>query len=172
MSHSNRLLKIAAIAASAIMVPLGLIHAQSSATVLKAADAQPLIPASVFYRGQTATTQLRNSGGVKFDDGYYVLAVLVDTGGYSTQVASKYQAYFITEIPIMIAGQNLPAGAYGVGFIANDKFVVTDLGGHDVFSVDSATDEGLKRPVPLQVMTDPNGGFRLYAGRRFVRFSR
>jgi hypothetical protein len=159
-------------AAAAIMAPLGLIQAQASGTVLKAADAQTLIPASVFYRGQTATTQLRNSGGVKFSDGYYVLAVLVDTSGYSTQVAEKYQAYFITEVPITVSGQNLPAGVYGVGFIANNKFVVTDVGGHEVLTVDFATDNDLKRPVPLQVMSDPGGGFRLYAGRRYVRFSR
>jgi len=36
-------------------------------------------PASVFYRGSRPTTQLRNSGGVKFADGFYVLATLVDT---------------------------------------------------------------------------------------------
>jgi hypothetical protein len=30
----------------------------------------------------------------------------------------------------------------------------------------------LKRPVPLQVMGDAGGGFRLYAGRKYVSFSR
>ncbi len=159
-------------AAAVIAAPLGAIRAQSSGTVLKAADAQKVIPASVFYRGQSATTQLRNSGGVKFSDGYYVFAVLVDTSGYSTSVAEKYQAYFITEVPITIGGQQLPVGAYGVGFIANNKFVVTDVGGHDVFTVDNATDSDLKRPVPLQVTTDAGGGFRLYAGRKYVIFNR
>lgn len=57
MLHSKRLLTMAGLAAAAIMAPLGLIHAQGSGTVLKAADAQTLIPANVFYRGQTATTQ-------------------------------------------------------------------------------------------------------------------
>jgi hypothetical protein len=149
-----------------------LIHAQSSGTVLKAADVEKVIPASVFYRGQSATTQGRNSGGVKFSDGYYVLATLVDTSGYSTAVASKYQAYFITEVPITIGGQNLPVGVYGIGFIANNKFVVTDVGGHDVFTVDDSADSELKRPVPLQVTTDAGGGFRLYAGRNYVTFNR
>jgi hypothetical protein len=36
----------------------------------------------------------------------------------------------------------------------------------------TGTDSGLKRPMPLQVMADPAGGFRLYSGRRFVAFSR
>lgn len=140
-------------------------------TVLKPADTQKLLPASVYYKGQSATTQLRNSGGVKFADGYLVLATLVDTSGYSTDVASKYQAYFITEVPIKIGGQSLPAGVYGVGFVAG-KFVVTDVGAHDVFTVSASEDAGMKRPMPLQVTADPAGGFRLYAQRRYVTFSR
>jgi hypothetical protein len=30
----------------------------------------------------------------------------------------------------------------------------------------------MKRPMPLQVTTDPSGGFRLYSGRRFVQFNK
>ena len=147
-------------------------YAQAGATVLKAADVQKIFPASVFYRGQTATTQLRNAGGIKFSDGYYVLAGLVDTSGYSTGIAAKYQAYLLTEIPIKIGGHNLAAGAYGIGFIANDKFVVTDLGAHDVFTVSSKDDASLKRPMPLEFLANPSGEFRLYAGRKYVVISR
>lgn len=146
--------------------------AQAGATTLKPADMQKLFPASVFYRGQTATTQIRNSGGIKFADGYYTLASLVDTSGYSTGVAAKYQAYLFTEVPIKIGGHSLAVGAYGIGFIANDKFIVTDLGAHDVFTVASMNDAGLKRPMPLQFTADPSAGFRLYAGRRYVTISR
>ena len=146
--------------------------AQGTAAVLKPADMQKFIPPSVFYRGQSAPTQIRNSGGIKFSDGFYVLAVLVDTSGYSTGVAAKYQAYFITEVPIQLGGQSLATGAYGIGFIDGDKFVVTDLGGHDLLTVASATDNDLKRPTPLQIATDTGGGFRLYAGRKYVVLSR
>ncbi len=86
-------------------------------TVLTAAEATKLLPASVFFRGQSATTQLRNSGGVKFADGMFVLAMLVDTSGYASDVQQKYQAYFITEEAIKIEGHELPAGIYGVGFL-------------------------------------------------------
>lgn len=141
-------------------------------TVLKPADMQKLLPASVYYKGQSATTQLRNSGGVKFADGFYILATLVDTSGYSTDIQAKYSAYFIAEVPIKVGGESLPAGVYGVGFIAGDKFVVTDVGAHDLLTVNSGNDAGLKRPMPLQVTTDPAGGFRLYSGRRYVVFSR
>jgi hypothetical protein len=155
-----------------VMMAPGAMKAQGSDTVLKPADTQKMLPASVYYKGQSATTQLRNSGGVKFADGFYLLATMVDTSGYSSDVSSKYQGYFITEVPIKIGGANLPAGIYGMGFVSGDKFVITDVGAHDVLTVTSANDEGLKRPMPLQVVADPAGGFRLYAGRKYVIFIR
>jgi len=50
---------------------------QSGGTVLKPEDMQKLLPSTLFYGGQTATTQLRNSGGIRFSDGKLVLAALV-----------------------------------------------------------------------------------------------
>lgn len=164
--------------AAAIVVAWGVLvlavslQAQGNGTILKPADVQKLLPSAVYYKGQSAPSQLRNSGGVKFSDGYYVLATLVDNSGYASDVAAKYQAYFVAEVPLKIGGQNLPAGVYGVGFIGGDKFAVTDIGAHDVFSVSSSTDQEMKRPMPLQVTTDAGGGFRLYAGRRYVQFNR
>jgi hypothetical protein len=168
------ILKLAAAGAVTVAMmaaPLA-VKAQGGDTVLKPADMQKLLPASVYYKGQSATTQLRNSGGVKFADGSFVLATMVDTSGYSTSVAAKYQAYFITEVPLKVGGQSLPAGIYGVGFVADNNFVVTDVGAHDVLTVNTSDDAGLKRPTPLQVIADPAGGFRLYSGRRYVVFTR
>lgn len=151
----------------------GWVAAQSGGnTVLKPADVEKLFPATVYYDGQSAPTQLRNSGGVKFADGHYVLASLVDTSGYSTGVAAKYQGYLIAEVPLKIEGRLLPAGAYGFGFIDGDRFVVTDLGGKDALTAHSTKDTALTRPRPLEVTDDPAGGFRLYAGRSYVHFSR
>ena len=171
---SSAILKWAAagvMAATMMAVPAAML-AQGSNTVLKPADLQKLLPASVYYRGQSATTQLRNSGGVKFADGYFVLVTLVDTSGYATDVQSKYQAYLVAEVPIKVGGENLPAGVYGVGFVGGGKFLVTDVGAHEVLTVKSGEDAGLKRPMPLQVVADPAGGFRLYALRRYVSLSR
>jgi hypothetical protein len=95
----------------------------------------------------------------------------VDTSGYSTGIQAKYQAYFITEVPLKVGGQSLAAGIYGVGFVG-DKFVVTDVGAHDVLTVAAFEDAGLKLPRPLQVAADGAGGYRLYAGRKYVTFSR
>ena len=168
----NGIWKVAAagMVAVAMMAP-GMSQAQGGATLLKPAEIEKLLPASVFYRGQSANTQLRNSGGVKFADGYFVLTTLVDTSGYSTGIQSKYSAYFIAEVPITVGGQSLPAGAYGIG-IVGDKLVVTDVGAHDVLSVAVAEDASLKLPLPLQVTADPAGGFRLYIARKYVVSSR
>lgn len=164
-------LAIAALGLATLAVPAAM-TAQQGDAVLKPADTAKLLPEKVYFRGQSATTQVRNSGGVKFSDGFFVLATLVDTSGYSTDLQSKYQAYFITEVPIKIGGESLPAGVYGVGFLAGGKFVVMDVGARDVLTVSSATDAGLQRPRPLQVTADPAGGYRLYAGRSYVSFGR
>jgi len=171
--HANSKLAAAVIVAVTVMAAPGSIWAQAGGdTVLKPADTQKLLPASVYYRGQSATTQLRNSGGVKFADGHYMLATMVDTSGYSTDIQAKYQAYFITEVALKVGGQDLAAGVYGVGFIGDGKFVVTDVGAHDLLTVATGDDAGMKRPMPLQVVADPGGGYRLYSGRRYVSFSR
>src|SRR5258708_5474430 len=68
--------------------PLRPLHAEKADTppaagkevVLKAADISPKIfPERVFFRGQSAQVQFRNSGGVHFADDLYVLAGIVDS---------------------------------------------------------------------------------------------
>lgn len=162
---------VAGVLAAAVAAPAAML-AQGGGAILKPVDTEKLLPSHVYYKAQSAPTQLRNSTGVKFSDGYYVLATLVDTSGYSSDVASKYQAYFIIEVPIKIGDQSLPAGVYGIGFLPGNKFVVTDVGAHDVFTATSTNDADLKRPMPLQIIADPAGGYRLYAGRNYVAFSR
>src|SRR5271169_5607273 len=143
----------------------------SDAGVLNAVDAAKVIPATVFFRGQVASVQARNSGGVKLPDGMLVLCALVDTSGYSTAVQQKYQGYFITEVALDINGQKLKPGAYGVGFIEGSKFIVMDLGAHDLFTVGSKHDAELKRAMPLQVLDDTTPDrYRFYINRNYVVF--
>ncbi|HXM98852.1 MAG TPA: hypothetical protein VN982_10285 [Candidatus Dormibacteraeota bacterium] len=142
--------------------------------VLKAADISPKIfPERVFFRGQSAPVQFRNSGGVHFADDLYVLAGMVDSSGYSTGIREKYQAYLLNEVTLEIAGQTLKPGAYGFGFLTGGKFVVMDLGANDLLQAASQHDAEMKRPVPLQVLaTATAGSYRLYAGRDYVEFRR
>jgi hypothetical protein len=147
--------------------------AEGKEVVLKAADITPKIfPERVFFRGQNAPVQFRNSGGVHFADDLYVLAGMVDSSGYSTAIKEKYQAYLLNEVTLEIAGQTLKPGAYGIGFLTGVKFVVMDVGANDVLQAASQHDAEMKRPMPLQVVAAAAGSYRLYAGRDYVEFRR
>jgi hypothetical protein len=142
------------------------------ASVLNAEETAKIMPASVFFRGQSASVQGRNSGGIRFGDKSLMLVSLIDTSGYSSQVQEKYQAYLITESAVDIDGHRLAPGAYGCGFLSGDNFIVMDLGGHDLFTAHSTHDVDLRRPSPLQVVVSPTvpGDYRLYAGRNYISF--
>ena len=136
------------------------------AGILSGDEVKKVVPSTFFYRGQNASAQLRNSAGIRTGEKKYVLVGLVDTSGYASNVAQKYQGFFITEVKVKIEGTELAPGEYGFGFTA-DKFVVTDAGANDVLSVSFKTDDGLKRPVPLKISQD-GSAYRLYAGRKYV----
>ena len=147
------------------------------ACVLKPADMSSVMPAQVFFRGQSATVQMRNSGGVRYADGMFTLMALVDTSGYSSGIQQRYQAYLITEVPLQLGdggdARKLVPGAYGVGFIQNDRFVAMDLGAHEQLNVGSHHDAELHRPMPLQVVDTPTAEtYRFYEGRSFVTLRR
>jgi hypothetical protein len=56
--------------------------AAAKEVILKANDiTTKIFPDKVFFRGQVATVQMRNAGGVHFADDLYVLAGLVDISG-------------------------------------------------------------------------------------------
>jgi hypothetical protein len=135
--------------------------------VVSAEDIKRVVPPSYFFRGQSAAVQLRNSAGFRTADGKFVLAGLVDTSGYSTDIAEKYQGFLITEVKLSIEGSELPPGEYGFGFSKEGKFLVMDVGANDLFSVASHLDENLPRPVPLKIVAD-QGSYRLYAGKKWV----
>ena len=148
------------------------VAAAGTESALKPSDiTSKIFPEQVFFRGQVAPVQMRNTGGVHFSDDMFVLAGMVDSSGYSTAIRQKYQAYFITEVALEVGGQKLSPGAYGIGFVTGDKFIVMDLGAHDLLQVDTAKDAEMKRPVPLQIVGS-GGKYRLYSGRNYVEFAR
>src|SRR5215469_8691875 len=86
----------------AVFCGVGFAQQSKPAGVLPTAEARTVAPSSFFYRGQSASVQLRNSAAVRTKDGKYFLAGLVDTSGYATDVASRYQGFFITEVKLKI----------------------------------------------------------------------
>jgi hypothetical protein len=135
--------------------------------VVSAMEIQKLMPTGVFFQGQTATVQIRNSFGMRFPGGGLTLAGMVDTGGYSSAIRDRYQFYLLTDTPIEIAGKKLAPGSYGCGFLA-DGLLVMDLGGHDLFKTATTKDAGMARPRPLQMTSGTANEVRLYLGRDFV----
>ena len=142
--------------------------------ILKASEITPKIfPENVFYRGKVGAVQMRNTGGIHFGDDFYVLAGLVDTTGYASDLKEKYQGYLLNEVPVEINGQALKPGGYGMGFVAGAKFIVSDVGGNALMEITGQQDAELKRAAPLQVLAAPEGGaYRLYIGRNFVTVKR
>ncbi|HEY2039739.1 MAG TPA: hypothetical protein VGG95_08735 [Edaphobacter sp.] len=145
---------------------------QKPSTIITASEAGSILPPSVFFRGQSASVQARNSAGIRLSKDSLLLVALVDASGYSSSIQQKYQAYLITESTVEIGGHRLAPGAYGCGFIAEDTFLVMDIGGHDLFTTKSTRDADLHRPMPLQILQASTAGkYRLYAGRNFVEIS-
>jgi hypothetical protein len=148
------------------LVVLAALVAQAGAQVLTGDQVKKVAPNSFFFAGQSASVQLRNSTGLKNSAGKLVLAGLVDTSGYSTAIAEKYQGFLITETKLSFDGATLDPGAYGFGF-KEGKFTVMNVAGTDVFSTASQNDDQLKHPVPLKLEKD-GAAYRLYAGRKYV----
>lgn len=150
------------------------LHAQaksdsSATTILSPADAAKLAPPSVFFAGQSASLQLRNTYGLRFADKAILLAGLVDSSGYSTGIQQKYQGYILTTVALDFDGKTLPAGAYGFGFVAPNVFSVMDIGAHEVLRASWTTDAKLTHPRPFQIVNSAQPGqFCLYEGRKSV----
>ena len=141
--------------------------AQTPVVVLSGTDLTRVVPTSFYFEGQSAPTQMRNAAAARFGDKRHVIAGLVDTSGYSSEVRAKYQGFFITDSSITVGTQQLGAGAYGFGFSDDGKFNLFDVGGNAVTSAAATKDAALKRPRPLMMVKEKEE-LRLYAGRNYV----
>lgn len=126
-----------------------------------------LLPPAVYFQGQTANLQLRNAGAVKFGSGAIAWVCLVDSSGYASDVQERYQFYLVTETRLRVGDAELPAGAYGGGFL-KDRFLIMNLGGHTIAEGPVQTDATLQRPRPLQLQPDSSTSVKLFLGRRSV----
>lgn len=143
------------------------VTAQDPVSVLAGAELSRVVPPGFYFQGQSAATQMRNAAAARIASNRYLIAGLVDTSGYATDVREKYQGFLITDSPVKIGGFELATGAYGFGFSNDSKFVIMDLSGKEIFSQQPAQDNELKRPRPL-MMSKSGNGIRLYGGRSYV----
>ena len=167
MKFSNGLNRLLPFAAALLVSSFVVATAQNKAAILTGKDSERVVPTSFYFEGLSAPTQMRNSAAARFGEKRYVIAALVDTSGYSSEVKAKYQGLFITDSAITVGGKDLTAGAYGFGFSDDGKFNLFDVGGNAVTSAAATKDAKLQRPRPL-MMVNESDGLRLYAGRSYV----
>lgn len=167
--HSGGRRRATAAAALLLVLP-ALALAQMWPKILEGDELSRVVPASFYFEGQSAPTQMRNAAAVQFGPNRFAMAGFVDTSGYSSEVQAKYQGFIITDSPIVIGGARLATGAYGFGFTKDGRLNVMDVGGRQLLSVRTRRDAGLQRPRPLMMTAVPRG-VRLYAGRDFVVLS-
>ena len=139
-------------------------------TVVASGDLKKVVPEAYFFRGMSATTQLRNSAAIHYPDDFYVLAGLVDTSGYSSDVKAKYNGFFITEKTLKLGSSTLQPGQYGMGYTADGKFHILNVAGDELLVADITTDEKLARPQHLKIVMDGSTA-KLYLGKKYVSFS-
>jgi hypothetical protein len=144
--------------------------APTSATLVNEAGLKKVVPESYFFRGLSATTQLRNSAAIHFPDDLYVLVGLVDTSGYSSDVKAKYNGFFITEKKLSFGSSTLAPGEYGMGYTPEGKFHIMDVAGNELLVADITVDEKLARPQPLKIVLD-GATAKLYLGKKYVSFT-
>ena len=141
--------------------------AQGYPAILTGAELQRVVPSSFYFEGQVGPTQMRNSAAARLAEKSYVIAALVDTSGYSSDIRGRYEGFLITDTPIKLGSADLGTGAYGFGFNSDGKVNIYDVGGKQILSTGSSKDEALKGPRPL-MMTKAPGGVRLYRGKSYV----
>ncbi|MGI9036420.1 MAG: hypothetical protein ACR2GD_10330 [Pyrinomonadaceae bacterium] len=135
--------------------------------VLSGSELTGIVPTSFYFAGQSAQTQIRNSAAARLGKDRYVIAGLVDTSGYSTEISGKYEGFLITDSGIQIGDKQLATGAYGFGFSADGKLHIFDLSSKEILSVAATNDKEMKRPRPLMMSVAANG-VRFYNGRNYV----
>lgn len=143
--------------------------AQEKAKVLPNAALVNIVPAGFYFEGQSAPTQTRNTAVVSFGKKHNVIVGLVDTSGYSSEIAAKYEGFLITDAPLKVGGKDLPTGAYGFGFTNDNKLNIFDVGGQQVLSATTANDTALRRPRPLMIVATDE--VRFYKGRSYAVLS-
>jgi hypothetical protein len=144
--------------------------AQTGPSVVNAADLKKVVPDTYFFRGLSATVQARNAAALKYSDGFFVIAALVDTSGYSTDIKAKYNGLFIAEKPLSLGGKTVPPGEYGMGYNPQGQFHLLDVAGNELAATDLTVDNKVAHPVPLKITVE-NGEARLYLGKKYVVIS-
>jgi hypothetical protein len=140
---------------------------KSAPEILSQTAATKIVPTSFYFAGQSAPTQVRNAAVDRLGKDRHVIAGLVDTSGYATEISGKYEGFLITDSPVEISGKQLETGAYGFGFSTDGKLHIFDLSSKEILAIETTNDKEMKRPRPL-MMSVSAGGVRFYKGKNYA----
>lgn len=134
-----------------------------------------IVPKDFVLEENAIPTQKRNSVLVITPSGARVIAGLLDTSGYSSQVQEKYLGMLITEGSVEVGGHRLAVGSYGFGLAKTPgapeahaaKFILYNQAGQKVSECTARWDAKIKSPRPLEVIVKGRTA-RLYMGRNWV----
>lgn len=133
------------------------------------------VPKDFYLEGNAIPTQKRNAALVKTPTGARLVFALIDTTGYSSQIQQKYEGMIINEGKVTLCGRVIGVGSYGFGFtkpVATSTeatmFFVYNQAGGKVADCTMTKDEGLKQPVPLQVVVSKGAPAKLYLGKNWL----
>jgi hypothetical protein len=149
------------------------------AIIVSENELSKLVPTNFYFEGQLGPTQMRNSAAVRFGEKQHIVAALVDTSGYASNIRSKYEGFVISDVKFVLTysltgggmgsatSVDLPAGAYGFGFTDDLKINIFDVGGKKLHTISVVKDEKLQSPRPLAI-TKSGNDIRLYRGRTYT----
>ncbi len=149
--------------------------AQSAFKVEKGEAFNKIVPKDFVLEENAIPTEKRNSVLVVTPSGGRVVAGLVDTSGYTSQVQEKYLGMLINEADLNVCGHQVGIGSYGFGLVkasgatqgkASD-FVLYNQAGKQVVKCAAKWDAKIKSPRPLRVVVSGETA-RIYIGRTWV----
>lgn len=135
--------------------------------ILNQTASAKIVPTTFYFAGQSAPTQMRNTAVARIGKNRHVIAGLVDTSGYSTEISGKYEGFLITDSPVSVGGKTLETGAYGFGFSTDGKLHIFDLSSKEILTVETIGDKEMKRPRPLMMSVSADG-VRFYKGKNYA----
>jgi hypothetical protein len=135
-----------------------------------------MVPRDFVLEENAIPTEKRNTALVLTPSGARVLAGLLDTSGYSSQVQQKYLGMMIAEGNLGVCGHQIGIGSYGFGLAKASggsegkasTFMLYDQAGKKVLSCAAKWDSQLKNPRPLQIVVSGGGTARFYVSRNWV----
>ena len=165
--------------AAALLLGPGLesAFAQGQFQAITGAAFDSAAPNTVTIEGKNFPVQKRNAAMVQSPSGGRAFLALLDTTGYTTDVAAQkfVGAIVTTGGNLSVGGRSIGAGTYGFGWAvppAGDegpgKFSLYTQAGAKLGEVATQRDAGLATPRPLQVVVLKNGTAQLYFGRHSV----